>query len=243
MGFNNKGAAHLAGRIAGRVSKIPIGVNLGKAKATPIENAPDDYARALEATFDRADYFAVNVSSPNTPNLRSLQSIDALVPLLDRVRRANHDTAAARGTKPKPVLLKIAPDLADEDVDAIADLAKVKQLDGLIATNTTIRRELSSRPPKIEGGLSGAPLRPRALELTRRLFRRLGPKLPIVGVGGIGSPEDAYQRIRAGARLIQIYTGFIYEGPALIGAISRGLCERLERDHLARIADAVGVDA
>jgi dihydroorotate dehydrogenase len=243
MGFNNKGAAHLAQMIAERRSKIPIGVNLGKAKMTPIENAPDDYVRALEATFDRADYFVVNVSSPNTPNLRSLQSIDALVPLLDQVQKANARTADAKKQKPRPILLKIAPDLADEDVDAIADLAKEKALDGIVATNTTIRRELVSRAPKIEGGVSGAPLAPRALDLTRRLFRRLGSTIPIIGVGGIGSAEDAWARMRAGARLIQIYTALIYQGPSLVARIVHGLGRRLETERIDAITRIVGLDA
>src|SRR5262249_55136540 len=159
-----------------------------------------------EATFESADYFVVNVSSPNTPNLRSLQSVEALVPLLERVQKTNAALAAAHTARARPILLKIAPDLADEDVDAIADLAKAQKLDGRIATNTTIRRELASRAPKIEGGLSGRPLKARALELTRRLYARLEGAVPIVGVGGIGSAEDAYQRIRAGARLVQIYS-------------------------------------
>jgi dihydroorotate dehydrogenase len=243
MGFNNRGAAHLAGRIQARHSTIPIGVNLGKAKGTPIERAPDDYAAALEATFDGADYFVVNVSSPNTPNLRSLQSIDALVPLLERVKETNEALARAHAKKPRPILLKIAPDLADDDVDAIADLAKRVALDGIIATNTTTRRDLASRAPRIEGGLSGAPLRARALELTRRLFARLRGEVPIVGVGGISSAGDAYERIRAGASLIQIYSGLVYEGPGLISAIARGLAERLEADHAPSLASAVGADA
>jgi dihydroorotate dehydrogenase len=243
MGFNNKGARQLALRIAARHGTIPLGVNLGKAKATPLERAADDYVEALEAVFPSASYVVINVSSPNTPNLRSLQSIDALRPLLDRVLEKNAELALRHGKPKRPMLLKIAPDLADEDVDALSDLALDKRLDGIVATNTTVRHDLLSRKPRIEGGVSGAPLAPRALDLTRRLFRRLGTAVPIVGVGGIRSGDDAYARIRAGARLVQVYSALIYDGPGLVASISRGLARRLEQDGLDTIERAVGVDA
>lgn len=243
MGFNNRGAAHLAARLAGRRSRIPVGANLGKGKATPLEQAADDYAEGLAAVFDHADYVTVNVSSPNTPGLRDLQAVEALEPLLDRVVRENRRLASERGSRPRPILLKIAPDLADGDVDLAADLARAKGLDGIIATNTTLRHDLLSRPAPIQGGVSGRPLAPRAVELARRLYRRLGPELPIVGVGGIGSAEDAYARIRAGARLVQLYSALIYRGPGLVARILRGLGGLLERDGLRAIGDAVGLDA
>lgn len=243
MGFNNRGAPALAARIARRRSTIPLGVNLGKAKVTPLERAPDDYAAALEPVFPGAGYVVVNVSSPNTPGLRSLQSVEALVPLLDRINEANTRLADRHGIERRPILLKIAPDLADDDVDAVAELAITKGLAGLIATNTTSNLALASEPPRIQGGLSGPPLAPRALELARRLYRRLGDAVPVVGVGGIRSAEDAYLRIRAGARLIQIYTALIYEGPGLVSSIVRGLGDRMAKDGYASIESLVGVDA
>jgi dihydroorotate dehydrogenase len=243
MGFNNKGAAHLAAMLAKRRSTIPAGANLGKAKVTPLEDAPGDYEATLAEVFDHASYIVVNVSSPNTPGLRDLQSISALESLLDRVLAANRRLATERRSPPRPILLKIAPDLADGDVDAIAELAKAKALSAIIATNTTLRHELASRRPKIQGGLSGPPLAPRALELVRRLYLRLGSAVPIVGVGGIRSADDAYVRIRAGATLVQIYSGLIYEGPGLVATIVRGLGARLRKDGYDSIRRVVGIDA
>ncbi len=234
MGFNNRGAAALALRLGARRTRIPVGANLGKAKATPLERAADDYAETLEAVVGVADYVVINVSSPNTPGLRDLQAVKTLEPLLARVLDTNRQR--------RPILLKIAPDLADEDVDRVADLVVDLGLAGVVATNTTLRHELLSRAPSIEGGVSGAPLAPRALDLVRRLKRRVR-EVPIVGVGGIRTPDDAYRRIRAGATLIQVYTAFVYRGPALPARIAVGLGDRLERDGLGSIADAVGIDA
>lgn len=243
MGFNNKGAPYLAARLAKRRTAIPCGANLGKAKVTPNEEAPGDYEKTLADVFEHASYIVLNVSSPNTPGLRDLQSIASLETLLDRTLAANQRLALERSRPPRPILLKIAPDLADGDVDAIAELAKHKKLAGIIATNTTIKRELASRKPTIEGGLSGPPLQPRALELTRRLYGHLRGELPIVGVGGIRSAEDAYRRIRAGAQLVQIYTALIYQGPGLVGAIVRGLGALLKKDGYDSINRVVGADA
>lgn len=243
MGFNNAGAAALAARIAGRTGRIPLGVNLGKAKATALDAASYDYAAALGPLWKQASYVVLNVSSPNTPGLRSLQSVSALLPLVERVSEENARLAAEHKAPPRPILIKIAPDLADEDVDAIADLALSNELAGIIATNTTLRRELARTASRIEGGLSGPPLAPRALELTRRLWKRCRGRLVIIGVGGISSAEDAYRRIRAGATLVQLYTGLIFEGPGLPGSIQRGLSERMERDGVASIQSVVGVDA
>lgn len=239
MGFPNGGADALAEKMAARKTKIPVGANLGKAKVTPNEEALGDYLAGMDAVYACSDYLAVNVSSPNTPGLRDLQTVAALEPLLTGILEARD----ARPEGKKPVLLKIAPDLSDEDVDAVADLALRLGIDGLIATNTTLRHELVDPRPPIAGGLSGAPLTPRALELTKRLYRRLEGKLPIVGVGGIMHPEDAWQRIRAGASLVQLYTGFIYGGPALVGAMVAGLEARCAEAGLASITDAVGLDA
>lgn len=243
MGFNNHGAPALARRMAARRTRIPCGANLGKAKVTPLEQAPDDYEAGLRAVWPHADYVVVNVSSPNTPGLRDLQAVSALEPLVARVVATSRALAAEQGRPRVPVLLKIAPDLADSDVDAVAELAAGSGLDGIVATNTTLRHDLLSRAPGIAGGVSGAPLAPRALELTRRLFRRLEGRLPIVGVGGIRSADDAWARIRAGATLVQVYTGLIYEGPGLVGSIVQGLDQRLQQSRYDELADAVGVDA
>ncbi|MCB9645579.1 MAG: quinone-dependent dihydroorotate dehydrogenase [Deltaproteobacteria bacterium] len=242
MGFNNRGAPHLAGRLAARRTRIPCGANLGKAKVTPLDEAPDDYEATLRAVWPHADYIVINVSSPNTPGLRDLQAVAALEPLVARVVGTNRALAAEHGRN-VPVLLKIAPDLADSDVDAVAELAVASGLDGIVATNTTLRHDLLSRSAGIEGGVSGVPLAPRALELTRRLYRRLEGRLPIVGVGGIRSAEDAWRRIRAGATLVQVYTGLIYEGPGLIASIVEGLDQRLRESRYDGLADVVGVDA
>lgn len=237
MGFNNAGAAATARRYAGlRFRPGPLGFNLGKNKDTPQEEAARDYLDAFEALKDIGDYFVVNVSSPNTPGLRALQSPEALrailLPLVERAGR-------------KPVFLKLAPDLADEDVDALADLAVEEGLSGLILANTTIARPTAEQEPvaKEAGGMSGAPLLPRSLALVARVRRRLGGRLPIVGVGGIFDAEDAWRMIRAGATLVQGYTGFVYGGPGYAKRIERGLLERLEQAGLPEIAAAVGLDA
>lgn len=243
MGFNNCGAWRLAERMRARKSSIPIGANLGRAKETSTEVADDDYVLGLEAVWREASYLVLNVSSPNTPGLRDLQTVDRLEPLLEKVQARNLELAREHARAPLPILVKIAPDLADEDVDRVADVAIRRRLDGLVATNTTLRHETLSRRPLIAGGVSGPPLAPRALETTRRLYRRVGSSIPIVGVGGICSPEDAYRRIRAGATLLQVYTAFVYEGPGLVGVIVRWLSDRLERDGVDSVSRWVGADA
>ncbi len=242
MGFNNLGSRALAGRLAARRTRIPVGANLGKAKQTPNERAIEDYLETLRDTWDGCDYVVLNVSSPNTPGLRDLQAVSSLEPLIAAVTAENRALATARGRAPRPVLLKIAPDLADEDLDAVAALALDRGLDGLIATNTTIREGALSEPPAFVGGVSGAPLTARALAVTRRLHRATGGRLPIVGVGGIGTADEAWARIRAGASALQIYSAFVYEGPSLVAALHAGLAVRLRRDGYTRLRDAVGVD-
>jgi len=240
MGFNNAGAAEAEERYRQLAFRPgPLGINLGKNKDTPAERAADDYLAAFEALADVGDYFVVNVSSPNTPGLRDLQAPEALRAILRPLQAA----AKARGGK--PVLLKLAPDLADEDVDALADLALEEGLAGLVLANTTIGRPTAEDEPaaKQAGGMSGAPLLPRSLALVARVRRRLGSRLPIVGVGGIFTADDAWRMIRAGATLVQGYTGFIYGGPGYARAIERGLLERLEAAGLPNIEAAVGLDA
>ncbi|CAM2846787.1 quinone-dependent dihydroorotate dehydrogenase [Actinomyces slackii] len=218
MGFNNAGADEAAEslrrlRSTVRGRSIVVGANIGKTKTTPLEGAVEDYRYSASRVARWADYLVVNVSSPNTPGLRSLQSVEALRPILAAVRQAG-DAAAGRRV---PLLVKIAPDLADEDIDAVADLVLEMGLEGVVATNTTIDHDLG------EGGLSGSPLLPRALEVVRRLRRRLGEGPIIIGVGGISSIMDAELMLDAGADLLQAYSAFVYNGPAWPGRINRAL--------------------
>ena len=218
MGFNNSGADEAARRLrrlrsSVRGRSIVVGANIGKTKATALAGAVADYRYSAGAVARWADYLVVNVSSPNTPGLRSLQSVSALRPILEAVREAG-DAAARRHV---PLLVKIAPDLVDEDIDAVADLVADMGLDGVVATNTTIDHDLG------EGGLSGAPLLPRSLEVVRRLRDRLGEGPIIIGVGGISSMMDAELMLDAGADLLQAYTAFVYNGPAWPGRINRAL--------------------
>lgn len=239
MGFNNAGAAKAARTYRALTFRpAPLGVNLGKNKDTPPDRAGDDYVAGLEELWDVADYFVINVSSPNTPGLRDLQAPAALLSIVPPVM------AAARRRGGKPVLLKLAPDLADEDVDAISDLALAEGLAGVILANTTVRR------PEVEGlagaaqagGLSGPPLLPRALALVARVRRRHGASLPVVGCGGVTTGEDAYRMLRAGAVLVQAYTGFVYRGPLFARRVARELLACLERDGVSGVASIVGVD-
>ncbi|MEW1772579.1 quinone-dependent dihydroorotate dehydrogenase [Streptomyces sp. NPDC086777] len=246
MGFNNDGSLTVAARLATRetVFRTVVGVNIGKTKAVPEAEAVGDYVKSAERLAPYADYLVVNVSSPNTPGLRNLQAVDHLRPLLTAVREAADRVVANRRV---PLLVKIAPDLADEDVDAVADLAVELGLDGIIATNTTIAREglgLRSDPALVKetGGLSGAPLKARSLEVLRRLYARVGDRITLVGVGGVEDAEDAWQRILAGATLVQGYSAFIYQGPFWGRAVHKGLAARLRTSPYATLADAVGAD-
>jgi dihydroorotate dehydrogenase len=225
MGFNNEGAAAAAERLRRRHNRqLIIGGNIGKNKDTPNEQAGDDYVAAFEALADVVDYFVVNVSSPNTPGLRELQDKEPLIKLLQQVQTRN----LARAT-PRPLLLKIAPDLTDAQLDDILEIARETRLSGLVATNTTIARPESLRTPAAAvaahgaGGLSGRPLRERATEVIRYLHQRSQGGLPIIGAGGIHSAQDALDKLAAGASLVQLYTGFIYEGPGLVRQINRAL--------------------
>ncbi|WP_411142963.1 quinone-dependent dihydroorotate dehydrogenase [Streptomyces sp. x-80] len=246
MGFNNEGSAAVAARLAARkpVFATTVGVNIGKTKIVPEDAATADYVTSTERLAAHADYLVVNVSSPNTPGLRNLQATDHLRPLLTEVRAAADRTVTDRRV---PLLVKIAPDLADADIDAVADLAVELGLDGIIATNTTIARDglgLTSGPALTAetGGLSGAPVKQRSLEVLRRLYARVGDRITLVGVGGIETAEDAWQRILAGATLVQGYSAFIYEGPFWCRAVHRGLADRLRDSPYATLADAVGAE-
>lgn len=238
MGFNNFGADVAAGKLSQRRSSVPIGINIGKTKVVAVEDATSDYLYSAKKLAPLADFLVVNVSSPNTPGLRDLQAVDSLRPLL----------AAVVDAVEIPVLVKIAPDLADADIDAVADLAKELGLAGIVATNTTISRAgLKTPAAEVEqigaGGLSGAPVAARSLAVLQRLYGRVGQDLVLISVGGIETADQAYERIRAGASLVQGYTGLIYGGPFWMRGIHRGIAARLRADGFASIADAVGSSA
>jgi dihydroorotate dehydrogenase len=285
MGFNNPGAQVVAERLAswraqGRWPRHPVGINLGKSKITPLEKAPEDYATSFRILREHADFFVVNVSSPNTPNLRQLQDKTALDEILAAINEAQIETTAAYGSpsprgegrgegdrdvrpseqlhgneddyrsgasrQPRPILVKVAPDLSFEALDEILEVAATRNLAGIVATNTTITRPATDKPDVCRiyehaGGLSGKPLRARSTEVIRHLYRQTRAKLPIIGVGGIFNPDDAWEKITAGAALLQIYTGLIYEGPSLAKNIVTGLLQRLEENGLTQIEQAVGI--
>jgi dihydroorotate dehydrogenase len=234
MGFPNLGASRVAPRLAGRRPGLIVGVNVGKNRDTPLAAAPADYARAAAALAPHADYVAVNVSSPNTPGLRALESVDALRAVLTVI------------TVDRPLLVKISPDLADAEVEAVAGLAVELGLAGVIAVNTTVARPLSPAglaelPGFSGGGLSGPPLRPRALEVLRRLAGVLrGSGVAIVSVGGVSDAADVWERVLAGASLVQAYTGFVYGGPGWPAQINRELAARVRRAGVRSIGELVG---
>ena len=223
MGFNNDGMEAIRARLKNRRDGLIIGGNIGKNKATPNEAAVSDYEKCFETLYDVVDYFVVNVSSPNTPNLRELQDKAPLTKLLRRLKTLNQQKP-----KQKPILLKIAPDLSNSQLDDIIEIVQSVGIDGVIATNTTIARDhLRTSLERIEqagnGGLSGKPLRERSTEVIRYLHQKSGGAFPIIGVGGIHAAADALEKLAAGASLVQIYTGFVYEGPGLIREIKREL--------------------
>ncbi len=236
MGFNNAGAAAAAAELrrSRRPGGLVVGVNIGKTRAVPDADAAADYAASARAVAAVADYVVVNVSSPNTPGLRDLQAAERLRPVLTEVRAALDGAAGGRRV---PLLVKIAPDLADADVDAVADLALELGLDGIIATNTTVSRDgLASPPAEVAaagaGGLSGPPLRARALEVLTRLRARAGDRLVLIAAGGIETPDDAWERLRAGATLVQAYTAFVYGGPLWPRQMHAGLARRLAKGRV-----------
>lgn len=252
MGFNNGGARALAERLAkwreqGRWPMHPVGINLGKSKVTPLEEAAGDYADSLRVLWPHADFFVVNVSSPNTPNLRQLQDKAALDEILAALQQVNAKQAkAAKSAKPKPILVKVAPDLAFEALDEILELVGPRQLAGIVATNTTIVRPETSNARLKQtyaetGGLSGRPLKARSTAVIRHLFRQSKGAVPIIGVGGISSAADAWEKVTAGASLVQVYSGLVYEGPGLVSDIVHGLRWRLEAEGLQDLRQAVGI--
>ena len=241
MGFNNPGAEAVAKalkqwRAREQWPAHPIGINLGKSKITPLEKAATDYAFSFRTLQGMADFFVVNVSSPNTPNLRQLQDKSALDEILKTLRAVNADV---------PLFIKIAPDLTWEAIDDVLELADIYQLAGIVATNTTIERPDTTNAACQKtyyetGGLSGAPLRDRSTEVITHIFKHTGGKLPIIGVGGIFTAADAWEKIAAGASLLQVYTGLIYEGPAIAGYIVRGLKARMEKEGVQSLSEIRG---
>ena len=235
MGFNNHGAVAAAQRLRKRKTAILIGGNIGKNKLTPNEEALDDYLKSFDALYDTVDYFVVNVSSPNTPGLRDLQEKEPLMKILVALKQRANELAGhsshithRSSLTPKPILLKIAPDLTDSQLDDIIEIVTTTQIAGVIATNTTISRANLKTDDELvkkigAGGLSGAPLTHRSTEVIRYLCKKSKQAFPVIGVGGIASAEDAKEKLAAGASLVQIYTGFIYEGPALAKQICQSL--------------------
>ena len=267
MGFNNPGAERVAETLAawrqlGRWPRHPVGMNLGKSKITPLKNAPADYANSLRVLLPYLDFFVVNVSSPNTPDLRQLQDKHALDEILHALQEVQHSASVSTSNQaplprqapnratplPKPILVKVAPDLSFEALDDILDLAGPRQVAGIVATNTTITRPQTGdlklqRVYAEAGGLSGRPLRDRSTEVIRHLYRQSAGKLPIIGVGGIFTAGDAWEKIAAGASLVQIYTGLVYEGPGLVRSIVHGLAQMLSHKGFTQLTQIVGTEA
>jgi dihydroorotate dehydrogenase len=271
MGFNNPGAETvaqtLAGwREAGRWPNHPVGMNIGKSKITPLGRAAEDYAKSVRVLLPHLDFFVINVSSPNTPNLRQLQDKAALDEILaavlevcgqsaatPRAERGNQTRTHGRGVtevasaSPKPILVKVAPDLSLEALDEILELAASRRVAGIVATNTTIARPQTEDPAlqriyEQPGGLSGLPLKARSTEIIRHIYRQVQGKLPIIGVGGIFSAADAWEKITAGASLLQVYTGLVYEGPGIARAIVTGVLKLLEQSGMQDLREAIGAE-
>jgi len=239
MGFNNHGAQDASTRLSALSWRPgPLGVNVGKNKDTPLEKAVDDYVACVDLLGPLGDYVVVNASSPNTPGLRTLQEPEALSGLLRAVQERLAQVAPG-----KPLFLKIAPDLTPEAVDEVVDVARACALAGLIATNTTITRPFEHPLAKEAGGLSGAPVRELANAVIRRAYLRGGGKLPIIGVGGVFTAQDVYEKLRAGASVVQVYTGFIYEGPGMLRRILPELAALLSRDGVTQVRDVIGAGA
>lgn len=245
MGFNNHGAAAAAARLRQRrPGSFRLGANIGRTKLVDNERAIDDYVKSTRALAPHVDYLVINVSSPNTPGLRALQDKESLAPLLQRVRTTLDTEVPGRRI---PLLVKVAPDLVDADIDAVAEVALELGLDGIIATNTTIARTgLATATAEIEacgaGGLSGPPVAERALYVLRRLRAKVGPKVTLIASGGIFDGDAAFERICAGASIVQVYTALIYEGPALPQRIARGLARRLRQAGFSSVEAAIGID-
>ena len=240
MGFNNVGVYRLITNLVPQGKPCPVGINIGKNRDTPVERAVEDYLSALQAVYGHADYVAVNISSPNTAGLRDLQNEENLDSLL-RALKAEQASLAEKHGRYVPIALKIAPGLDDTQIAAIAELVLAHKFDAVIAANTTIARPGLEHEPLAHqtGGLSGRPLKPLSTEIIRKLYAQLQGNVPIIGVGGIENADDAWEKLVAGADLIQVYTGLIYEGPCIVQAIVRGLAERLHASGGNNLTEAV----
>ena len=245
LGFNNCGAKELVANLTRHHPGCVLGVNIGKSRSVAIADAIPDYLATFETIYDVADYIAINVSSPNTPNLRELQRQDLLSELLRTLQERNRTLALTKSVERKPLLVKIAPDLSEDELHAIIEVASAAEVAGIIATNTTVSRDglltdFNQVKALGEGGLSGAPLRKRSNEVIASIYRATKGKLPIIGAGGVFTADDAWEKIISGASLVQLYTGFIYEGPSVARNINEGLLEILKREGFGQLDDAVG---
>ena len=253
MGFNNIGAQALQEQLQfwkdkGLWPDSPVGINLGKSKVTPLEDAPSDYSGSIKILWKHADFFVINVSSPNTPGLRDLQESKNLESVIKKCCEINKECSAGDNSTEKPLLVKIAPELDDGFLEDIVRLVKKHKLSGIVATNTTVdrpetRHTSSEKIYKEVGGLSGAPLKDKSTQMIRRIYRLAKGKIPIIGVGGIFTAEDAWNKITAGASIVQLYTGLVFEGPGIAKSIVKGLKKRVESEGLESISDAVGIKA
>lgn len=247
LGFNNEGADAIALKLSrlragGGWPKIPVGMNIGRTKIVETKDAVQDFLSCFEKLFPHGDFFTLNVSSPNTPNLRDLQEKKLLKELLSAVQEKNRELAARARTSAKPVFVKIAPDMEHPQIDEIIDVVEAVKLNGIVATNATafMRENLKSFHRREPGGLSGRPITAMVTSFIAHIYKITRGRLPIIGVGGIFNAADAYEKINAGANAVQIYTGWIYEGPGAVRRINRGLLKLLERDGLKNISHAVG---
>jgi dihydroorotate dehydrogenase len=243
MGFNNHGVEE-ARRTFARLTRpsIPIGINLGKNKETPNEEAAGDYCQGMETLYHHGDYFVINISSPNTAGLRDLQHVDALPGLLQAILKKRKELTAKNGVQ-RPILLKLSPDLSSEQLTDVVNIALSVGIDGIIASNTTLSREGLQSPHRQEkGGLSGKPLTQISTAVIRHIYSLTQGKVPIIGVGGIFTGRDAYEKMRAGANLVQIYTSLIYRGPSIAKWIQQELLAWMEQDHLSSMQEIVGLD-
>ena len=244
-GFNNDGAKAFARRVSKVRPECVLGVSIGKSKVTPFEDAVADYLKTFDLVNDVADYIAVNVSSPNTPRLRELQHAEHLDQLLSALQKRNNELAERHGQKKKPLLLKLSPDLSDKELAEAINVAQSREISGVIATNTTTDRSNLRTDANLlarcgEGGLSGAPLKARARTMVSKIYKMTDGALPVIGVGGIFTADDAFEMIAAGASLIQVYTGFIYEGPSMVAEINDGLRRIISREGFVSLDEAVG---
>ena len=246
LGFNNEGAEAIGAKLKALRSnaaplKIPLGVNIGRTKAVATSDAAADYLFTFEKLFSYGDYFTLNVSSPNTPELRDLQHKEHLAKLLEAIQTKNRELARQSGIQQKPVFVKIDPDMKFSQAEEIVAVAQAQKIAGIMATNASaFLRENLATPVNQPGGLSGKPLRARATAFIRHIYNATKGELPIIGVGGVFTAEDAYEKIQAGASAVQILTGFVYEGPGAVKRINLGLLKLIERDGSKNIAEAVG---